>query len=116
MRKKRNKGRVVKRYLPKCNEVCRTFDPLMTAYADKLSEMEDVEEFKCNVYLAGLKEGDYTSDFLIIMKDGTQKVRECVYRSRITKPLQLKLLEMSRSYWLHRGITDWGCVINAKEE
>ncbi len=34
MRKKNYKGRVIKRYLPKCNDICRTYDPIMTAYAD----------------------------------------------------------------------------------
>ena len=85
MRKKNYKGRVTKRYLPKCNDICRTYDPIMTAYADLVSKMEEVEEFRCNVYLEGLTEGDYTTDFLVKMKDGTFMVRECVYRSRITK-------------------------------
>ena len=115
MRKKNYKGRVVKRYLPKCNDVCRTYDPIMTCYADLVSKMEEVEEFRCNVYLEGLTEGDYTTDFLVKMKDGTFMVRECVYRSRIIKPLNIKLLELSRNYWLHRGIVDWGCVINEKK-
>ena len=51
MRKKNYKGRVVKRYLPKCSDICRTFDPIMTAYADELSKRDDIEEFRCNVYL-----------------------------------------------------------------
>ena len=66
--------------------------------------------------MEGLMEGDYTTDFLVKMKDGTFIVRECVYRSRITKPMNYKLLELSRSYWLHRGIVDWGCLINEKNE
>ena len=97
MRKKNYKGRVTKRYLPKCNDICRTYDPIMTAYADLLSKLEEVEEFRCNVYLEGLTEGDYTTDFLVKMKDGTFMVRECVYRSCITKPMHYKLLELSRS-------------------
>ena len=32
----------------------------MTAYAEKLSKRDDIEEFRCNVYLEGLTEGDYT--------------------------------------------------------
>ena len=115
MRKKNYKGRVIKRYLPKCNEVCRTYDPLMSAYAEKLSKQEDIEEFRCNVFLEGLSEGDYTTDFLIKKTDGTLMVRECVYRSRIIKPLHYKMLELSRKYWLHRGIVDWGCVINEQK-
>lgn len=115
MRKKNYKGRVVKRYLPKCTEICRTYDPIMEAYAAILSEMEDVQEFRCNVYLEGLKEGEYTTDFLILKKDGSYMVRECVYRSKITKPMQLTLLELSRNYWLHRGVMDWGVITNEKK-
>lgn len=114
MRKKNYKGRVTKRYLPKCCDICRTYDPIMTAYADLLSQREDIEEFRCNVHLEGL-EGDYTTDFLCKKTDGTYMVRECVYRSRIIKPMHYKLLEQSRNYWLHRGIVDWGCVINEKD-
>ena len=114
MRKKNYKGRVVKRYLPKCTDICRTYDPIMTAYADLLSQREDIEEFRCNVYLEGIV-GDYTTDFLCKKDDGTYMVRECVYRSRIIKPMHYTLLEQSRNYWLHRGIMDWGCVINEKK-
>ena len=60
-------------------------------------------------------EGDYTTDFLCKKTDGTYMVRECVYRSRIIKPMHYKLLEQSRNYWLHRGVMDWGCVINEKK-
>ncbi len=115
MRRKNYKGKVIKRFLPKCNDVCRTYDPIMTAYADLLSQKEDIEEFRCNVYLEGLSEGDYTTDFLCKKKDGTYMVRECVYRSRIIMPMHYKMLELSRNYWLHRGIMDWGCVINGKK-
>lgn len=115
MRKKNYKGKVIKRFLPKCSDICRTYDPLMTAYADLLSKRDDIEEFSCNVYLEGLSEGDYTTDFLIRKSDGTYMVRECVFRSRIIMPMHCKLLEMSRTYWLHRGIVDWGCVINEKK-
>lgn len=111
MRKKNYKGRVTKRYLPKCCDICRTYDPIMSVYADLLSQREDIEEFRCNVYLEGI-EGDYTTDFLCKKTDGSYMVRECVYRSRIVKPMHYKMLEQSRNYWLHRGIVDWGCVIN----
>ena len=115
MRKKNYKGRCTKRYVAKCTDVCRTYDPLQTAYADVLAANSDIEEFRCNVYLDGLTDGDYTSDFLCKKTDGTYMVPECVYRSRLLKPMNIQLLEMSRKYWLHRGIVDWGCVINEKK-
>ena len=115
MRKRNYKGRCTKRYLPKCKDICRTYDPIQEAYATKLSTSKDVETFRCNVLLEGLVEGDYTSDFVVTKDDGTIMVRECVYRSRLTKPMNIKLLEASRSYWLHRGVVDWGIVVNEKE-
>jgi hypothetical protein len=36
-------------------------------------------------------------------------------RNRLTKPLNVKLLDMSRNYWTKRGVADWGIVINAEE-
>lgn len=73
-------------------------DSLQEAYADVLSQSNDIEEFRCNVYLEGLAEGDYTTDFVCTKTDGTIIVRECIYRSRLIKPMHYKLLEASRSY------------------
>ena len=115
MRKRNFKGRCTKRVIPKCKDVCRTYDALQEAYADKLSADDEVSEFRCNVYLEGLAEGDYTTDFVCTKSDGTLMIRECVYRSRLTKPMSYKLLEASREYWRHRGILDWGIVINAEK-
>ena len=42
-------------------------------------------------------------------------VRECLYRNRLTKPMNAKLLNASREYWTKRGVADWGLVINAEE-
>ncbi len=39
-------------------------------------------------------------------------VRECVEKQHITKPLTVKLLNISRAYWLNHGIIDWGIVID----
>ena len=112
MRKKNFKGRCEKRTISKCAEVCRTFDPIQYAYADVLQEREDIKEISCNVPLDGLPDGEYTSDFVCIKVNGDLLVRECVDRRFLTKPLTVKLLDASRLYWLRRGVTDWGLVIN----
>lgn len=112
MRKKNYKGRCEKRSVKKCAEVCRTYDPIQSAYVDSLSMDDEISEFRCNVLLEGLSEGAYTSDFVCTKTDGTMFVRECVYRNRLTKPLTVKLLEASRQYWLRHGISDWGIVTN----
>ena len=63
MRKKNFKGRCEKRMLDKCKDVCRTYDAIQYAYADILSDCSDIVEFRCNVFLKGLEEGEYTTDF-----------------------------------------------------
>lgn len=112
MRKKNFKGRCEKRTISKCAEVCRTFDPIQYAYADVLQEREDIKEISCNVPLDGLSDGEYTSDFVCTKTNGDLLVRECVDRRFLTKPMTVKLLDASRLYWLRRGVTDWGLVVN----
>ena len=48
------------------------------------------------------------------MADGTLAIRECLYRRYIAKPLNLKVLEASRKFWLKRGVKDWAIVVNEK--
>lgn len=89
MRRKNIKDGCEKRRLPKFNEICRTYDAIQYAYATLLSECEELKEIRCNVYLEGLKEGDYTSDFVCIKQNGELMVRECVFRKlRYTEYLQ----------------------------
>ncbi len=62
MRKKNYKGaKCTKRYVEKCEEVCKTYDAIQYAYVDLLSKAEDVQSFRVNVLLEGLQEGEYTS-------------------------------------------------------
>ena len=114
MRKKGYKGRCEKRVLSKCQDVCRTYDDIQRAYADILQEREEIAEFHCNIPLDGLEEGEFTTDFLATRTNGDVFVRECVQRSHLTKPMTVKLLDISREYWLRHGVTDWGLVIDAE--
>lgn len=109
MRKKNYKGRCEKRSISKCEEVCRTFDPIQYAYADILQDNTEIVEIRCNVPLDGL---EYTTDFVCVKTGGELLVRECVNRKFLTKPLTVKLLDESRQYWLRRGVTDWGLVVD----
>lgn len=115
MRKKHYKGRCTKRILSKSTEVVRTYDPLQYIYADMLESDKSIREIHCNVQLDGLPEGDYTSDFVCTKEDGDRMVRECVQRKFLMKPMTVKLLDASREYWLRRGVTDWGLVIDAEK-
>lgn len=112
MRKKNFKGRCEKRVVPKCPDVCRTYDPIQYAYADILQADDGIKEIRCNVLLDGLEVGAYTTDFVCIRDNGDLMVRECVYRKFLTKPLTVKLLDASREYWLRHGVMDWGLVID----
>lgn len=110
MRKKNYKGRCEKRALSKCKEICRTFDDIQFAYADMLQQNDSITEIRCNVLLDGLELGEYTTDFVCVKADNDLMVRECVSRKFLTKPLTVKLLDISREYWLRHGVTDWGIV------
>lgn len=114
MRKKNYKGRCQKRTLNKCAEICKTYDPIQFACADLLAADDGIKEIRCNVLLDGLEEGEYTTDFVCVKADGDLLVRECVYRKHLTKPLTVKLLDVSWDYWQRRGVTDWGLVIDAE--
>ena len=115
MRKKNYKGRCEKRTLSKCKEICRTYDDIQYAYADLLQQNDSITEIRCNVLLDGLELGEYTTDFVCVKADNDLMVRECVSRKYLTKPLTVKLLDMSRNYWLRRGVVDWGIVTNDEE-
>ena len=115
MQKRGYKGRCEKRMLPKCRGACRTFSSIQYAYADILQNDDGIKEIKCNVLLDGLAEGEYTSDFVCVKSDDDLMVRECVFRKFLTKPMTVKLLDASREYWLKRGVSDWGLVINEEK-
>lgn len=110
MKKKGYKGRCEKRSLSKCVGICRTYDHIQSAYADRLEADEQVKEFQCNVPLEGLDIGEYTTDFLCMMEDGSLRVRECVSRDHLMKPMNVKLLDASRGYWQKNGVADWKIV------
>lgn len=61
MKKKNYKGsRCEKRYLSKCADgVAKTYTDIESRLADLLQEDADIKEFRCNVLLDGLQEGEY---------------------------------------------------------
>jgi len=91
--------------------VCRTYDAIQYAFADVLQADDSITEFRCNVPLDGLTEGEYTSDFLCVKAGGDLMVRECVLRKFLIKPMTVRLLDLSKAYWLRHGVTDWGIII-----
>ncbi len=115
LRRKNFKGRCEKRQLSKSKETVRTYDAIQYVYAELLQNDENILEIHCNIPLEGLEEGEYTSDFLCQKRNGDYMVRECVKRKYLMKPLTVKLLDVSRKYWLRYGISDWGLIIDAEK-
>lgn len=116
MRKKNFKGRCEKRQVSKSEDVCRTYDAIQRAYLERLEANKNIKSIRCNVPLKGPTVEEYTTDFVCIRADGEMMVRECVFRRFLTKPLTLKLLDMSREYWTKLGVKDWGIVIDAEKQ
>lgn len=115
MLKKNYKGRCQKIKLKKSKDVVRTYSGIQAAYAQELEKEKEIKEFQCNVALTGLEIGEYTSDFVCVKENGDLRVRECVDRKYLMKPLTVKLLEASREYWRRNGVADWGMVINEEK-
>ena len=116
MRPANIKDRCTKKKLKKSDEVIRTYDKIQTAYAEILDANPNIQSIRCNVPLEKMEEGEFTTDFLCVKADGDLMVRECVFRKKLSLPRTCKLLDLSREYWLKRGVTDWGIVIEQEEE
>lgn len=114
MRNAIQKVRCIKRKIPHCSTVCKSYDELQDAYAVILGQISTVEDIKCNVLLTDTSEGKYTTDFLITWDDGSVAVRECVSKSNLLKPRTIRLLKLSQQYWLQHGVTDWKVVTNCE--
>ena len=116
MRPLKIKDRCTKKKIKKCEEVIKTYDKIQTAYAELLDKDEAIKSIQCNVLLEGVEEGEFTTDFLCVKTDGDLMVRECVFRKKLSLPRTCKLLDTSHEYWLKRGVTDWGIVVEKEEK
>ena len=115
MRKKTYKGRCTKQSLEKFTTVCKTYDPIQAAYANILVQNNDIVEIRCNVALDGEVCSEYMTDFVCTKENGDLMVRECISRKLLPKPQTAEMLELSRTYWMRHGVTDWGIVVDAAE-
>ena len=115
MIKKNYKGRCVKKSIEKSKEICKIYNDIQFAYLDVLQNNDEVADIQCNVPLDGDATEEYCTDFLCTKSNGDLMVRECAFRKLLTKPLTIKLLDMSRSYWLRRGVEDWGLVVDEEK-
>ena len=111
MRKKNYKGaKCTKRYVNKCDDVCKTYDAIQYAYANLLSEAEEVKSFQVNVLLQGLEEGAYTSDFVITKANGKLMVRECVSRKHLTSLVDAIGLGIRKLYTEKKAMVDFETI------
>ena len=114
MRNSKTHSVTMKKKLTKCQTVFNAYNDLQYAYGTKLDNNQDIVEIKCNVKLTDCLDGEhYTTDFYCVKTNGEAMVRECVYKDKLLKPMTAKLLDMSRNYWLSKGVSDWGIVLNA---
>ena len=117
MRNTKTKGKTMTKALSKCHKRFIAHNEVQWAYADILEGNEDINEIKCNVKLLGCELGEnYSSDFVCTKSNGELLVVETVFKKHLLKPLNLKLLEESRKYWLARGVQDWRLVVGDKNE
>ena len=100
-----------KRAVKKCGTICKTFDPIQSAFVSILDNRNDIAEIQCNVELEG-DASDFTTDIVAVMTNGELMVRECVSRKILSRPLTLKWLEISQTYWYRRGVKNWGLVVD----
>lgn len=95
--------------------ICKTYEPIQSAYANILVENKDVSEVRCNVVLDG-ECAEYMTDFVCTKINGDLMVRECISRKLLSRPQMAAMMDMSRTYWLRHGVTDWGIVVDAAKE
>jgi len=114
MRNTNTRSKTLKRRIKKSEKIFHAYSEIQWKYVDLLESNDDVVEIRFNVKLAGCELGDnYTSDFVCVKTDGQLMIRECVLKRIFLRPLNVKLLDASRNYWLSRGCKDWGIVLDA---
>lgn len=96
MRKKNYKGRCEKRAIKKCESICKTYDPIQSAFVTILDNRDDIAEIQCNVELDG-DAADFTTDIVAVMTNGELMVRECVSRKILPRPLTIKGISVGAS-------------------
>ncbi len=113
MRNSKTHSVTMKKKLNKCKTVFSAYNDIQYKYGVQLDSNQEIANIECNVKLVGCTEGDYyTTDFYCTKTNGEFLVRECVDKNKLLKPMTVKLLDISRNYWLSKGITDWGIVLN----
>lgn len=113
MRNKNTHSIALKKKLSKCKSIFCAYNDLQFKYGECLDANNEIAEIRCNVSIDECELGGaYTSDFYCIKHNGDILIRECVYKEKLLRPQVITMLDASRNFWLSKGITDWGIVIN----
>ena len=116
MRNSKTRTKTIKKKLNKCKNIFYAYNDIQFRYGDVLDKREDILEIRCNVKLDGFILGDsYTIDFYCIKDNNEVMIRECVYQNSLFKPMNIKMLDSSREYWLSKGIKDWEIVLDEQK-
>ena len=116
MRNSKSHTITLKKKLNKCKDTFYAYNDIQFRYGDVLDKREDILEIRCNVKLESCELGDnYTTDFYCIKSNNEVMIRECVYQNSLFKPMNIKMLDSSREYWLSKGIKDWGIVLDEQK-
>ena len=87
------------------NGVCKLYSSLQRKLAERFENDDSVETFEVNVKVDELPiDGAFTTDLLVKFKDGSLKACECILRRHLTKPMSMRLLSLSRAYWMKKGV------------
>ena len=112
MRNSKSHTITLKKKLNKCKGTFYAYNDIQFRYGDVLDKREDILEIKCNVRIDCELGNNYTTDFYVVKNDESIMIRECVYKKSLLKPMNIKLLDASRNYWISKGISDWGIVLD----
>ena len=112
MRNTKTHSKTMKKKLNKCRNIFYAYNDIQFKYGDVLDQRNDILEIKCNVKVNCELGDTYTTDFYCVKTNGEIMIRECVYQSTLLKPMNIKMLDASRNYWLSKRITDWGIVLD----
>ena len=106
MRKKNYKGRCEKQSLEKFTTICKTYDPIQSAYANILVKNKDVAEVRCNVPLDGDECGEYMTDFVCKKTEGdlmVEQLQTLLGHSQINTTMEYAIVNQTNVKTSHKN-------------
>ena len=108
MQKYPYKSRTIKKHYDKANGVVKLYSDLQYRFADYLESEAEVVSFEVNIKVLS---GDYTTDFLVTYKNGSQIAYDCISdKKAIFRNKYSATLDQIKTEWINKGI-EWSIVI-----